>query len=267
MKKFYSLSMLLTLTGLLTLGQQAQAQFDFSMGYSHARPGGLMQRYIDGSHGLVLEGLYRLPNTRLSVGLQLNMSVYGSQERQDIYVFDSGAEQEVDVNVSNNFILSSAVLRYALTNSNTIIPYVTSRIGLATFWTDLTIEERNSGGGHGDCPEPIESDVLLSDTNLQYSFGAGIQADISKVFDRLPQGRWYMDIQATYLRGGSVRYMSVDAPVQNTTNRTRMPDSDPVTLPFVSNMEPDIVHQYHVGTSYRTELEMINFQIGFVHRW
>jgi len=235
------------------------AQFSVGAGYLNSQPSGLMNTYIQkASHGAFIEGLYQVPKTRISFGLNLSISSYGFNKRNDAYLFDNGYEGEVDVEISNSFTTSNLFVQYDLLPEGFIRPYVMVGVGLSKFWTDLEIldprEEFTS-----DCPKPVESTVLLKDRTTQFMMGGGLRFDLSYPIKSLSKDYLLFDIRLTYLGGGDVRYMNVNEPqiISNTTLK-----GENVNISFVSEAQPDIIHEYHAGKSYNSPLQLVNIQAG-----
>lgn len=255
----------LVLTGLMATAMPAWAQFGLGFGYLNSQPTGLMGQYIRAAHGLALEGTGKIRNSPLSVGLNLSYSAYGFQSREGYYFFENGYQGVVDIEITNQFTLISPFLRLHLSENHFIQPYVQAGFGMARFWTSLEIldprEEFTS-----DCPKPLESDVLLSERTFQTNFAAGVQMDFSKIIKSLDQNVLRFDLRATYTRGGEVHYMSLDAPASS-GNQTLTQNGENVSIPFASENQPDVVHQYHAGRSYRTALQTFGLQAGLFYYW
>lgn len=261
MKKTLLLSIIL-LNSMLT-----QAQFQAGIYYDFAKPDGLMGANINRSHGFSLEGLYQIPKTRLSVGLNLGVSMYGYEEKRDNYMMDNGESFPVEVQIENCYAITNAVLRYDfLPETKLINPYVTFSAGLSYFWTDLIIEDPNARHSFDDCPSPIDSDVLLSDITYNTTFGLGTQIEMSRIFPNLRENALFLDLQASYMLGGEVTYMSLDAPEITTTAQTRNRGED-INVTYVNQDNPEIVHDYHVGDAFTTNLQMVRFRFGFIYKW
>ncbi len=261
MKKNLSL---ILMTALVFLGtaQLSFAQFSAGVGYLNSQPSGLMDTYIQkAAHGAYIEGLFTLPNTRLSIGLNLSFSGYGFEKRNDRYLFDNGYEGEVDVEISNNFGHSNLFLQYDLAPEGFAQPYVLLGVGLSKFWTDLEIldprEEFTS-----DCPKPVESAVLLKDRTTHFMLGAGLRFDLSRPIKSLSKDYLLFDIRVSYLGGGDVSYMNVDEPQLSGPSTVNIKGEN-VVVDFVSEAQPDIIHEYHAGKSYGSPMQLVSIQAGF----
>jgi hypothetical protein len=55
--------------------------------------------------------------------------------------------------------------------------------------------------------------------------------------------------------------MSLDEPIVNNTPVR----GENVSFDFASAAQPDIIHQYHAGSSYRTRMQFITFNAGLIY--
>ncbi len=228
-----------------------------SMGYVKTGGKGLMGQYFGTAHGFSAEYFWFLGQSNVSIGLDGAFSVYGNETNQELYYFDNSEYGMVDVNVINGLSNFGINTRFHLKRTGIINPYIISRVGYSMFTSSLYIEDPRESHT-SSCPVPLESEILLSSSAPVYSFGAGIQLDIGKYFTRRPSGV-LLDIRTQFITGAPVRYMSFQPPV------TLLDHAQDLYIGFASEIEPDLVHDYHVGYTYSSPIRLIEtkFQLSF----
>lgn len=246
---------------LVLVPSLSHAQLEVGIGYLHSSPRGSMSNYINrAAHGLSTDFAYRIPRTNLSIGVQFAISEYGYEKREERYRFDNGYEGNVNVEIYNSFSNNSAYLKYDILNNVFVQPYLFFGGGFSNIYTELSIidprEEFTS-----DCPKPLESTTLVSDRTSYLLLGGGFRFDLSYPFKSLERRKLLFDIRINYLNGGDVLYMSLDEP---TINNTPV-GGENVSFDFVSAAQPDIIHEYHAGSSYRTHMQFITVNAGLFY--
>lgn len=232
------------------------AQFEVKMSYNYARPLGEMAINIQRSHGINFEGLYRFKKMPLLVGLEFGFAGYGHQKERQTYTFTDGSQTETDVHVYNNILNFNLTTQFELLSKSPIKPYVQAKIGMSRFYTDLIIDDPED---IDDC-HPLEQDILLSNVGLVGGAGLGIKWDLASVFGKMNKNRFYLDVNANYLTGSKVKYMSVNAPTPE------MMPVDDVNAEFL-NRQNQVVHRHHVGYVYESKIELIEYRFGMMMRF
>jgi hypothetical protein len=235
-----------------------QAQFEAGIGYLNGTPSSTMRSYITrSSHGISVDLAYRIPKTNLSVGVQFAVSQYGYEKREETYRFDNGYEGNVNVEVTNFFTNNSMYLKYDILDNVFAQPYLLLGGGFSNFSTELSIidprEEFTS-----DCPKPLEITTLIRDRTSYLLLGGGLRFDLSYPFKSLQRRKVLFDLRLTYLNGGEVRYMSLNEPNITPTTVGR----ENILFNFASAAQPDVIHEYHAGSSYRTTMQFITVNAG-----
>lgn len=239
----------------------SHAQFELGIGYLHSTPRGPMSTYMNGvGHGFSMDIAYRIPRTNLSVGLQFAESRYGFEEREDKYRFTNGYEGNVNVEIYNYFSNNNAYLKYDLLNDIFAQPYVFIGGGLSRIYTDLSIidprEEFTS-----DCPKPLETSTLIKDRTSYLLLGGGLRFDLSYPIKSLEKRKLLLDIRMNYLNGGEVRYMSLNKPNVNTS----FLPAENVLINFASIAQPEVIHEYHAGSSFQTRMQLITLNASLIY--
>ncbi|WP_194775706.1 hypothetical protein [Pararhodonellum marinum] len=242
---------------LLLLPTFSFAQFEVGIGYLNSTPTGMMGNFINRpAHGFSMDIAYRLPSTNFSIGLQFAESQYGYQKKEEMYRFDNGYEGNVNVEVYNYLGNNNLYLRYDIFDEGFIQPYVLFGGGISRLSTDLSIidprEELTS-----DCPKPLETTTLLRDRTSNLIMGGGVRFDLSHPIKSIPKRKALLDLRINYLNGGMVSYTNLNQPSTTFTYR-----GENVTFDFASEAQPNVVHEYHAGTSYRTKLQLVTINAG-----
>jgi hypothetical protein len=240
---------------LLAIGGAVGAQsFELGSNFNVSQPVGTMSRNMNNAFGLTMEAgrHFKAP---FSAGLELNFGNYGYETSRQEYTFDDGSVTETNVNVSNNIFNLYLTGKHFLRDTKSVNPYLSARIGMTFFSTNLTIEDP---ADEYSC-HPIESDILSRDNTYSFSGGAGVRVDFQSLFPKAETGRFYFDLSIHSTYGGIVKYMNVK---MNPSHP--LPDQD-VVAKFI-NTQTQVVHEHHVGYVYSSVLNMVEYRIGVVCR-
>ncbi|EAY26180.1 hypothetical protein [Microscilla marina] len=240
---------------LCLIYQTSFAQFGFNMGYTYSKPMEEMASTIRKMHGFNLELIYKIPKSPFSVGLDLGLSGYGNRKLDNFTVVqDEQIQGTYDLTI-NNYVCDAFITgRVDLLSKGIIRPYISARIGVQEYHTDYILENPNIQHTT-ECPDPVEEGTVLRDVAMAAGFGFGVRIDMGQIF-KLGMGnnRLFLNIESTYLSGGTVRYMSLNAPANVVPSNTDMPG----LAPGVST----ITHPYHTGKVYQSKISMTNLRIG-----
>ena len=256
---FASLSVLFSL--LFSFSIATHAQVELGMGYLHSVPRGPMSTYMNGAgSGFSFDLAYRVPRTNLSVGFQFADSRYGFEEKEDRYRFANGYEGNVNVEIHNHFSNTNLYLKYDLLKNTFTQPYLFVGGGLGQMYTDLFLYDPREVLT-SDCPKPLETTTLLKDRTSYLLLGGGFRIDLSYPIKSLERRKLLLDLRINYLNGGEVRYMSL-----NKTHPTSSPvPTENVLVNFASAAQPDIIHEYHAGSTFQTRMQLITINAGLVY--
>jgi hypothetical protein len=253
----------LSLFFLLVLSHVTIAQFqsyEFGVGYTYSSPIGTMQQNIKRGNGITLD-FYVTPENmnRFAFGMDLNLTIYGTDESNQEYTFNDGTTAKMDIMVNNYFTNFMVGGRYYLTEieGKKILPYVMLKGGYSWFRTDLNIYDPDDN----DHCEPVDTDMLMKDGTFLFSGGAGFHYDLKNIFKKMTPDKFLFNMSASLTLGGQVNYMNTDPPDHNNNQHSQ---SD-VTAQFV-NTQTQVVHEHHVGYVYNSFVEMVDLRAGFVYR-
>lgn len=242
---------------LLLVFQTSFAQMGLRLNYAYSNPLEKMGSTIRQMHGVSLEFTYQLPKSPFSVGLDVGFANYGTRKVDDFtIVHEEQVQGTYDLTISNNVCHAFLTTRLDLTSVGFVQPYISARLGVQEYHTDYTLENPNVV--HNDeCPEPVDEGTVLKDVAMAAGVGFGVKVDLGQAFNMdLGSKRLYFNVEANYLAGGSVRYMSLDAPnnVTPSTTNTDMPG----LAPGVTTLN----HRYHTGNVYRSAIKMYDIRVG-----
>ncbi len=255
----FLLPFLLVFFGLVS---QGFAQIGISAGYLNSRASGLMSTNINkATHGFFFEAFGYIKGSNLAVGVQFAHTRYGYQKNEDYYQFNNGYEGIIDVEVGNYFNNNNLFLQYDFLKKSFVRPYVLAGAGITKFYSDLNIDDPRESFT-SDCPKPLEHDILLKDRTVNFMLGTGVKFNIGALFDY--HNEFLLDLKVNYLGGGQVRYMNLNAPSSRIVSPSK---GENVAFDFVSQAQPDVVHQYHVGRSYASPMQMISVQVGLTFQF
>lgn len=247
---------------LIALPCTVGAQFlqkEVSVGYAYTSPRTDMKHYIQQGNGIVLEGFFHNASKRVSLGAELNFSIYGNDMDEQEYEFEDGTIAPMNVTVSNYFLNMMAVGRYYMLESKIVQPYISGKVGYSHWVTELSITDPDDL----DNCEPVESDILKEDGGMLATVGGGIRFDVGSVFKGLGLDRMFLDVSTAYSKGGRIQYMSTDPP-KNSPHHSM--STDVVNAQF-RNTQTQIVHKHHVGYVYDSYIEMLDFRFNMAFRF
>lgn len=242
----------------LCFASPAFAQIGISAGYQNSKALGLMSTNINrATHGAFFEGFAYLKRG-LSVGVQFAYARYGYQETEDYYQFNNGYEGNINVEVGNYMVNNHLYLQYEFLPEAFIRPYVLAGVGITKFYSDLNIDDPREEFT-SDCPKPLEYDILQRDRTANFMLGTGLKFNVGALFDY--DNECLLDVKINYLGGGQARYMNLNAPDSRVVSPAK---GENVAFGFASQAQPDVVHQYHVGRSYTSPMQMLTVQVGLI---
>lgn len=258
---------ILTLLMLLYACSLSFAQVDLSVNYTYTHPMQDMRTFIKQAHGLQMQGLYLIPNTKIALGADIGYHIYGTQTTRQTYRFSDGSTTQTNVRVVNSFSGFNLVGRLDLVASGTVIPYLMGKGGYQLYWTNLNIADPEDQDG---C-KPLENKALFTDGAFSVTGGGGLRLDMSSLFKALPKSRLFSDLSALYTQGGRVSYMNVNIPLtqdpQEHQHHVRTPAKD-VTAYSARFINPTsrVIHEHHVGDVYTSYIRSVEFKLGIVYR-
>lgn len=212
-----------------------------------------MKRDMNNAFGITFEMGKQLKKVPFTVGTEISLSSYGTQNSVQEYTFDDGTKTETNVHVNNNITNLRLAGKYFLRTGKKFNPYVSGKAGWAWFTTRLTIDDPEDVDG---CT-PLVNDVLQRDNTYSLSAGAGARLDFTTFFKKMPENRFFVDLSIHAVQGGRVQYMNVHA-----DSKASPPQSD-VMARFL-NTQTQVIHTHHVGYVYSNMLNMVEYRFGVI---
>lgn len=182
----------------------AQPKFETGVVFSSGFPQGEFSQNV--SHaglGVTWDFFYRVSTSPFSVGMSMGFLTYGSQSRAEI-LSPTIPDVVVDVDTTNNILLTHFILRYQPPISNrTVRPYVEGLLGFNYLWTQTSL-----GGGS----DQITS-TNFSDSATSYGAGAGMSLCLHQggMPSYAPAYRVDLNLGVRYLLGGQAEYLNEGA--------------------------------------------------------
>jgi hypothetical protein len=212
-----------------------------------------MKKDMNNAFGITFDVAKKLKSAPFTVGTEISVGSYGTQNSTQEYTFDDGTTTETNVHVNNNITNLRLTGKYFLRKDTKFNPYVSAKAGWAWFTTRLTIDDPEDTDG---CT-PLVNDVLQRDNTYSVSAGAGARLDFSALFKNMPTDRFYFDMSVHVVQGGRIQYMNV-----HQDSKQSAPDSD-VMAKFI-NTRTQVIHTHHVGYVYTNMLNMMEYRFGVI---
>jgi hypothetical protein len=185
------------------------------------------------------------PEKRLALGIEMCLAFY-DRVKFPVQVTNGEQVNQMNARVENciaNVFLSA---RYFLKTEGPFLPYVNTKAGVSDFSSNLYLED---GGDKDGCPG-MESAMLNCSSTFAMSVGGGVKADLGYLF-KMPKQMLLLDFGVNYVGGGSVNYLSPNAPV-NTSDK-----EIPVAYDEYFKTDEGTVHVDHVGNRYHSNVSML----------
>jgi hypothetical protein len=234
----------------------------FTTDYSLGFPQQQMAHNIQAIHSIHIGGLYQLPGRleKLSIGLELGAGIYAYKKIDQTFNFDANTSTVVPVNYSSNVGNFSLQSKYQLLDEKRamIVPYVSARAGLYSFFSDLTIEDPDDPLG---C-HPLDKKKLINDKTLYWGAGAGFQINPS-VFTKKHKkdGSVMIDISINTINGDKLDYINTKH-LKDDQDMSQM-DGKPLLMKFI-NVSTQDIHEHTVAQVYTSALRILEIRGGVI---
>ncbi len=146
------------------------------------------------SPGAAVDFTVRVGQTPISVGAALDYLRYGTETRR-LSVFPSVPEVLNDVNTTNNFIRTHALVRVQ-PRAGRVRPYAEGLLGFSYAYTQTSVDLGYEGGSEGT--------THLGDFAPSFGAGGGVTIGLAS----WSEGRLGLEIGLRYLTGGEVDYLT-----------------------------------------------------------
>jgi hypothetical protein len=258
-QKLLLLCCLFTVTGFTGF-----AQFRLSTGYNLSLGLQEMGKHLSPVHGLYVSGMMPLKgiNKRLQLGLETGYGIYANINRKETYQFIDGSTTRANVNFSSSTVGVNSLLRYSFKEKKGIAPYVSVRGGYHYFFTSVYVDDPSS---LDDCVA-LEKDNIFSDHTFSAAVGTGLQIDLGRIVRPINYGKYYIDLGAHYVRGGTISFLNVNH-MHDHAPTPVAGDKDPNAyyLKFI-NVTSQRIHEHKVAEIHTTPLRMLDIRLSFLVR-
>jgi len=249
------------LIGFLFFSANSQ-QWKITTSYSLGLPKQEMGKNIQPAHSLQNGILYQFPGAlkQLSAGFEFGIGIYAYERIDQTFQFDNNSSTVLPVDYSSNVFNANLQARYnLLSDKNLIIPYISAKGGLYSFYSSIYIgDPEDDGGCHA-----LEQENIMKDKTMYWSAGAGLQINTGIFSKKKHISRVMIDISANTIRGGEISYINtkdlMDAPA------TTDPDGKPLNVQFI-NASTQSIHEHKVAQVYTSPLRMLEFRAGITFR-
>ncbi len=217
LSKFTKYGICLAVFCLLTTTMQAQ----WSLGLNAviSKPLGEYAQNLNSlPFGLSLNGTYKIPKTRLRVGLELGVAMYANE----IYAYDLTQHGFADVSVAFDeedcYFFYHATLRYPLTNHRVFNVYTEAHAGLSSYFSDRRAGYITSNNQSVDLAAVESLDILQGKTTFHGTafntgIGGGITIDAGALFDGKDDSGILIDCGVRFNNGSRALYRSMESSV------------------------------------------------------
>jgi hypothetical protein len=228
--------------------------------YSLGLPQQEMAQNIQAIHSLHLGALYQLPGKwkNLSVGLEFGGGIYAYKKIDQTFNFDANTSTVVPVIYNSDVINFNLQTRYQLLDEdkNMIVPYLTAKAGLYTFYSNITIEDPDDPDG---C-HPLDKKNLIRDKSLYWSAGAGFLINPYIFSKSKKESPVMFDLSINTIRGGGLDYINTKDLKDEQDLQT---GGKPLLAKFI-NVSTQDVHQHKVAQVYTSPLRILEIKAGVV---
>ena len=205
MKAFYFF------TAFIVTGLCASAQIKGGFSYSLSLPQHEMKQNINPVHSMNINFMSHFKGfTKLSWGIEAGFGQYASFTKDQEVRFPDGSGITTQVSYSSNAVTAGLVTRYNFYKEAKLNPYVTGRLGYASFYSKVFVADPE----HEDDCKPLEKKTPINDHSFFASYGAGLQIDVSS--KKKPKNAW-LDISVNQLHGTKLDYINMKDIKENIT--------------------------------------------------
>ncbi len=253
MKFFYTLTALCITTA-------ASAQVKFHIGYALGAPLQAMNKNINLLHSINFGATYQLPGAfkRVDAGADFSWGSYANETKQQTFTFTNGSSTRTSVNYSSNVTQFGLGARVRLLEDKPLIPYVNGKLGFATYYSNIFIEDPDNPDG---C-KAIDNRTIIKDATITTAYGGGILIDFS-LFTKSPyKGRKWLDLSINHVRGGNIEYINTKK-LYDAANPPAQGDGKPLNVKFV-NATTNEIHEHQVAEVFNTPLRMLEIKLSAV---
>lgn len=187
--------------------------------------------------GLLLTGIYHLPNSRFSIGSDLGVAMYTNESYMED-LSDKGYDgAHANVNEEDCYLAYSVFARYNLKNIGPVTPYGQVSLGGSSFFSS---KEYTDISGNGT-PDAIDPEFDFHGTSFKTGVGGGFLLNFGQMKKEPRTSRVSLDLGVTVNNGSSATYRNIV--------RARTGSPSPSDAHFYNSKTNNIV--YKIGALFR----------------
>lgn len=155
--------------------------------------------------GLTIAGLYRIPNSKVSVGIDVGVAMYSNQ-RYVLDLSDMGySESSAHIEEEDCYLSYNAFLRYSLKDFGPITPYGELRLGGSSFFSDKQYSKLSGP----NAPETIEPEFDFHGTSFRAGIGGGVLINLGWLKKEPRRSLISIDLGVSANNGSNTTYRSL----------------------------------------------------------
>jgi hypothetical protein len=217
-----------------------------------------MVKNIQPDHSLQTGLMYQLPGKlkQLSVGVEMGLGFYASKRINQTFQFDNNTASVVPVNYNSNTFNTNIEARLnLLRDKNLVIPYISVKGGLYSFFSTINVEDPNNPDG---C-HALQRKNIMNDKTFYLSAGGGLQIDPAIFSKRKERGNVLIDIGVNTIHGGTLSYINTKHLIDAQTMTD--PAGKPLEVQFI-NASTQAIHEHTVAQVFTSPLRLLEFRAG-----
>ncbi len=213
--------------------------------------------------GLGVQASYRpFPNVPIFAELKGNLGLYSSQTSKETYVFGDGSSTVTDVHFKSSMNkVQFGTKIYYTSYYKPVRGFITPQIGYAAMRSRITIDDPEDTDG---CT-PLENRIAQKKGGFTYGGELGVDLDVKRIIKGQESVRGRMYISVSYLTSfNTMDYINIKH-MSDHEHGMEMGGSDArnLTTQFL-NVSNNSLHEHKIAEVYRTKLNFISANIGYI---
>jgi hypothetical protein len=238
----------------------ASAQFNINVGYPMGIPLKDMNKNINLLNSLGAGASYQLPGalSRIEIGADFAWGTYANTYKEQTFTFRDGSSTQTMVDYSSNVLQGAINARIKLLQNKSVLPYVSGKIGYASYYSNIFIEDPHDAGG---CKALDQSNIIKDGTFIT-GYGGGMLLDWSLFSKQCSKGKLLIDIGINNIRGGNIDYINTKK-LYDAANPPTASNGKALNVKFV-NATTNEIHEHQIAEVFNTPLRMMEIKVAAV---
>jgi len=236
------------------------AQLYLTTAYSAAAPGKNMAENIKVTHSLHVGAQYFMRGKldRLAIGIEFAPGLYASTKKLQTFNFGNNSSTKTMVTYNSNVLQSSIIGKVFLSRKKNILPYLNTKAGLASFYSNIYVADPQDPDG---C-RALQQKNLIKDQTFMAGYGGGLQLDWAIFNKKEKKRQGWIDFSVTTIRGGKIDYINTKKLID--PNNPPTSDGKPLNVTFV-NASTQQIHEHQVAEVFNSPLRMLEFKLNIIY--